>query len=140
MGKDQPRLTEEEVIAAIRYEKRPPNSVVSDELFASFKRIAETRTVPATAEFETLRGYENAATVFEVWSVRIRVYRPDRSSYAFIIRERMLRSHLIGPEERKVIAKWEKKWKEQGGIASFDRVEYARERRQAMEADRSKEK
>jgi hypothetical protein len=103
IGKDQPPLTEEEVIAAIRDWERPKDSPLSDEMYEVFKRIAETRTLPPTAEFEKLTGYDRGgAFILDVWSVRIRMYRPDRSSYAVIIRERMIRSRTL--EEELVLA------------------------------------
>jgi hypothetical protein len=101
IGQDQSPLTEAEVLAAIRYWKRPKESPVSDELHDAFKRIAETRMLPANADFEFLTGYDpGGAFVFDVWSVRIRMSRPDGSSYAFVIRERLVCSRTLEEELR----------------------------------------
>ena len=103
IGMDQSPLTEEEVPAAIRYWKRPKDSPVSDQMYEAFKQIAETRMLPSNAEFESLTGYDpGGAFVFDVWSVRIRMDRPDRSSYAFELRQRMIRSRTL--EEELVLA------------------------------------
>jgi hypothetical protein len=40
----------------------------------------------------------------------------------------------------KVIRKWEKKERDQGGIGSFQRAEYREERRRAMEIDQVRTK
>ncbi len=137
IGKKQPPLTEEEVIAAIRWwDFERKKSPVSDEEYRAFRRVAETRRLPVGWEFEVLTGFEpNHQVTFDAWSVRIRMPRQDGGSYAFSIRERMIRSRLIGPEERKVIKKWD-----QSAMGSFDRAEYRREREAAAELDRSKQK
>ncbi len=137
IGKEQPPLTEAEVIAAIRWwdfdRKRSP---VSDEEYRAFRKVAETRRLPEGWEFEVLTGFEpNRQVAFDAWSVRIRMPRQNGRTYAFSIRERMIRSRLIGPEERKVIEKWD-----QSGMGSFDRAEYRREREAAAALDRLTQK
>ncbi len=100
IGRHEAPLTEEEVIAAIRRTTRPmvvPE--VSPELFAAFQQIAVLRSLPANAAFESLNSYDLGGDyVFDVWSVRIRMTRPDGSSYAFILRERTLRSRTLVEE------------------------------------------
>ena len=101
IGKDQPPLTEEEAIAAIRAWERPNSkSPVSDEMYEAFKKIAETRTLPPNASFETETRSEPVpgAFVFDIWSVRIRMFRPDRSSYGFELRKRFIRSRTLEEE------------------------------------------
>ena len=100
IGKDQPPLTEEEAIAAIRAWERPKSKdPVSDEMYEAFKKIAETRTLPPNASFETETGYQpRGAFVFDIWSVRIRMFRPDRSSYGFELRNRIIRSRTLEEE------------------------------------------
>lgn len=100
IGRDETPLTEDEIIAAIRRTTRPlvvPE--VSPELFAAFQRIAATRQLPANAAFESLNSYDLGGDyVYDVWSVRIRMTRPDGSSYAFILRERTVRSRTLAEE------------------------------------------
>jgi hypothetical protein len=86
-----------------------------------------------------LTGFEpNDQMAFEAWSVRVRMPRPATGgTYGFVVRERLLRSRLIGLEERKVIAKviakWNQRMRERGGIGSFERVEMGRERANVRE-------
>ncbi len=92
IGASQTPITEKEVIAAILLWERPPSAPISDELLASFKKIAASKILPDNASFESLTGYDRGgAHVFDVWSVRIRMERADESSYAFVIRE-----HVVG--------------------------------------------
>jgi hypothetical protein len=55
----------------------------------------------------------------------------------------MIRSRVIGDEERQVIAKWRQLESARGGIGSFERVEwmrcYHREREEAAARDRAKQ-
>lgn len=136
IGKEQPPLTEEEVIAAIRWSDLDRKQLpVSDEEYRAFRNIADTRRLPKGSEFEVLTGFEpNQKFVFEAWSVRIRMPK-ENGSYAFVIRERMIRSRLIGAEERKVIEKWNK-----SPIGSLSRAKYDEEREAATALDQSKQK
>jgi hypothetical protein len=136
IGKEQPPLTEEEVIAAIRWSDLDRKQLpVSDQEYRAFRNIADTRRLPKGSEFEVLTGFEpNQKFVFEAWSVRIRMPKED-GTYAFVIRERMVRSRLIGAEERKVIEKWNK-----SPIGSLSRAKYAKEREAAAALDQSKQK
>lgn len=143
IGKTQPPLTEDEVVAAIRWidAGRTEHGVKAEEYTALLK-IAETRQLPPGAELEALTEFEpNDAIVVTAWSVRLRMpHGENGGTYAFPIREQMIASRLIGSEERKVIRKWRKKWQDQGGVASFDRFPYAQERRRAAQIDRAKQR
>src|SRR5262245_19496228 len=72
IGKKQPALTEDAVVAAIRWamiekEKLP----VSDTTFRQLGEIAEKRILPKDFDLEVLTGYEpNDKVTFDVWSVR----------------------------------------------------------------------
>jgi hypothetical protein len=135
IGKEQPPLTEDEVIAAIRWwESDRKESPVSDGEFRAFLNIAETRRLPAGWTFEVLTHFEpDDRLLIEAWSVRIVMPRINGGTYEFRVRERMVRSRLIGTDERKVIEKWQK-----SGIRSLQREQYARERQAAAEVDESK--
>jgi hypothetical protein len=136
IGKEQPPLTEEEVIAAIRWSELDREQLpVSDEVYRAFRNIADTRRLPKGSEFEVLTGFEpNQKFVFEAWSVRIRMPK-ENGTYAFVIRERMVRSRRIGAEERKVIEKWNG-----SPISSLSRGKYDKEREAAAALDQSKQK
>jgi hypothetical protein len=95
LGKDQPPLTEEEVVAAIEdWKSRRNEAPVTNAEFADFTQIAETRLLPlGTAELELLTsfapgdGYE-----YDRWSIRIVTRRTAKPgwTYAFEIRDRFL--------------------------------------------------
>jgi hypothetical protein len=137
IGAEQPPLTEDEVIAAIRWwDFHRKDAPMSDQEYRALRNIAESHQLPPGAEFEVLTGFEpNDEITFDAWSVRIRMPRPNGGTYAFVIRERMIRSRLIGAEERKVIQKWSK-----SPMGSFQRLEYRREREAAAALDRSNQK
>lgn len=145
-GKDQPPLTEEAVIAAIRWEMLHRQKLaVSDETFRTLGGITETRALPPGFELEKQRGYEpNDRVTFDVWSVRLRIPGGPHpgGSTCITIQEKMIGSRLIGEEERKVIHHWKKD--EQRGIGSFERVDWMRryheERTKAAALDREKNK
>ena len=115
IGASQTPITVEEVVAAILLWERPASAPVSDELLASFKKIASFRILPDNASFESLTGYDRGGThVFDVWSVRIRMERADGSSYAFVIRERAVGARTLKEElgrlnaliEEKEVERW----------------------------------
>ncbi len=138
IGKVQPPLTVDEVVAAIQwtaYEHQ--NLPVSAAELRAFQHVADTRMLPPGAEFEVLTRFEpDELHVFSGWSVRLRMPRETGGgTYAFPVRERWISSRPIGPHERAIIEKWQRIWRKQGGIASFDRVPYAEERRKAAEQD-----
>ncbi len=140
IGKDQPPLTEEAVVAAIRWAMLDRKAVrVSDETFNTLGEIIATHTLPNGFELEYLTGYEpNDEITYDVWSVRLRIPAYPNGTTCITIVEKSLRSRLIGAEERSVIEKWRKKEQERGGIGSFERPKYNRERKAAAERDRAK--
>ncbi|MEM9280548.1 MAG: hypothetical protein AAGA96_01860 [Verrucomicrobiota bacterium] len=110
IGASQPPITEEEVVAAILLWERPPNAPISEELLASFRDIAASKVLPDNASFESLNGYDRGCShVFDVWSVRVRMEREDGSSYAFVIRERVLGARTLEEELKRLNALIEEK-------------------------------
>ena len=100
IGKDEIPISEQEVIAVIRASKRPKDSDVTDELYKAFKRIAETRQLPPGVDFEAVGGVYDpgAAFVYDVWWVRIKMPKEGGGTYAFEIRERLIRSRTLQEE------------------------------------------
>ena len=95
-GKDQPPLTEDEVLGAIRLAERADNRDAPDAQFLAFKRISQTRQLPPKAEIEVLTGIDPGADyVFDVWYVRIRLPKDDGGSYGFTIRNRVIRARPV---------------------------------------------
>ncbi len=100
IGKDETPITEQEVVAAIRAAERPKDSAVADQLFDAFKKIAETKQLPPGAELEAVGGIYDPGTAFiyDVWWVRLRVPTETGGTYAFVIRERFIRSRTLQEE------------------------------------------
>jgi hypothetical protein len=143
-GKAQPPLTEDEVIAALRWAVMHRKELpISEETRQTVERITETKQLPPNFDLELLTDYEpDGRVVFEVWSIRLRVPREPHGTYAITIRETMIRSRVMGPEERKVVSEWSRVFSR--GFGSFERVEkmrqYHEERQRAIGKDRSQGK
>jgi len=135
IGRDQPPLTEESVIAAIRWALLDRNKLeVAEATFDALDEVTKTRALPKRFELEKQRGYEpNDRVTFDVWSVRLRIPGGPfpGGSTCITICERMLHSRLIGDEERKVIHKFNEEERE--GIGSFQRLEWMRRYREERE-------
>jgi hypothetical protein len=115
IGKDQPPLTEEEAIAAIRaWEHTKSKWPMSDEMYEAFKKVAETRTLPPNASFYWETGYQpGGAFVFDIWSVRLRMSRPDGSAYDIDLRSRYIRSRTLEEELAQVQKKLQQFFEEE---------------------------
>ena len=99
VGKDQPPLTEEEVVAAIRWWKHRRNEApVTNAEFEAFQQIADARALPPGFTFEVLPNFEPGdGYEYVIWSVRIVMQRTAKPgwTFAFDIRERFVSSSLI---------------------------------------------
>ncbi len=99
VGKDQPPLTEQEVVAAVRWWKYRRNEApVRNGDFLGFQRIADERSLPRGFEFEALSSFEPGDGYSYVnWSVRIVVQRSSKpgGTFAFDIREQFISCRLI---------------------------------------------
>lgn len=98
-GQEQPPLTEEEVIAAIRWwSTKRDDAPVSDLRFEQFVEIAENRKLPKDAAFELLGSFKNFDGFdhdYLIWSVRLKMPRistPGGGTFAFKIREQFVRA------------------------------------------------
>jgi hypothetical protein len=96
VGKEQPPLTLDEVLAAIRLPDKKHYASATDEQFAEFKRIAETQVFPATAEFEVLGWMDPGGDyLYQMWDVRIMLTAPEGNTYSFTVRRRLIRSQSV---------------------------------------------
>lgn len=92
IGKEQPPLTKEEVLAAIRLAQSRDFSEAPVATFQAFQQIAKTRSLPPKASFDLLTGIDPGDDfIFDVWYVRISVPKEDGGSYSFAIRNRIIR-------------------------------------------------
>src|SRR5438309_5815365 len=78
IGRDQPPLTEDEVVAAIRAYRPEKGDEHGQDLRPAFQRIAETRELPPKAAFETMTQWEpDEHFAYDVWWVRLRLERAN---------------------------------------------------------------
>ncbi|MEQ8787753.1 MAG: protein kinase [Pirellulaceae bacterium] len=102
-GVAQPPLTEEEVVATIRFMKARRNELpLTNGEFADFQRIAETRHVPSDVQFELLPNFSPGdGNRYRIWSVRIvlpRTTKPDWT-YAAEIRKQFIDARPLGSKD-----------------------------------------
>ncbi len=141
IGREQPPLTEDEVVAAILWSDLNKTEKVTKNEYRAFRQIADTRRMPKSSEFEVLTGFQpNDSVEFQAWSVRIRMPRQVEDmpggTYAFSIRDRRIASRPIGDEERKVMKKWDR----ENHVSGFRSTKYREDREKAREIDESKRK
>lgn len=85
--KDQPPLTQEEVIAALGAARKADSPKATDALFQSLKRIADTEVMPANAAFEARNELIDCGdVVVDVWEVRLGLPKSDSGLHYFSIR------------------------------------------------------
>ncbi len=141
VGRNQPPLTAEEVIAAIRwFLSDPGKSPVTDKTLAALDQAARTRLLPSNFEFEVIAHFQpNDEMEATIWSVRLRIpAKPDGWTTCVDIRWQPITSRIFGEEERKVIEKWQKKWATEGRPLGADNRDEESERAKAREIDRTK--
>jgi hypothetical protein len=100
VGKDQPPLTVDEVVAGIRWYDRE-DAPVTDEEFAEFRKIADTRRFPAGTRFEVLDGFiPGDGYRYTRWSVRVLMPRTAKPgwTFAYSIRERTIKAEPVKPD------------------------------------------
>lgn len=86
VGRLEPRLTEEEVVAAIS--RQLPKLIQFEDVQAIYERIADTRTIPNTAYFNSMNSYRRAGVTNPVWWVNLQIEIDPVSGYGFGLRVR----------------------------------------------------
>jgi hypothetical protein len=90
-GRDQPALTEDELIAAIRGWDRG-QVPAANEVYNIYQGIADTRTLPARANLTfTTRWVGFNKHDFDVWWVDLTIMTGPNTGYTFRLRDRKLR-------------------------------------------------
>jgi hypothetical protein len=94
LGKDQPPLTEQEVLAATEdWKTRRIEAPVTNSEFASLQQITDTRLLPTDTSFELLTSFRPGdGYTYDRWSIRILTPRTAKPgwTYAYEIRDRFL--------------------------------------------------
>ena len=92
IGRDQPPLTEDEVIAAIRYHADDGTGFIKGAL-DDFRMVSETRDMPPGMRFENRQMNDmDGDFVFEGWWVQIVMSKAGGGDSVIPIRSRVLRS------------------------------------------------
>jgi hypothetical protein len=95
IGKDQPALTEDEVIAAIRGWIRKEGPPATDEVYKIYQTIADTRKLPEGAELSFIKRWLRKQYSFDVWWVDLEIRTGPNTGYTFRIRDRKLRCEPV---------------------------------------------
>ena len=104
IGKTQPPLTEDEVVAAIRGWIPEHTPGVTDDVSERFQEIAETGTLPDGAELSFTTGWTGyRGFKFQVWWVDLSIkLDPEKTGvyrYTFRIRDQKISSRKMTPDE-----------------------------------------
>ena len=100
IGKTQPPLTEDEVVAAIRGWIPEHTPGVRDDQYARFQEIAESRKLPEGSELTFCPGWTGyRGFQFTVWWIDLTIKTGKKSGYTFRIRDQKISSRKMTPEE-----------------------------------------
>lgn len=100
IGKDQPPLTEDEVIASLRgiIRERTP---MTDDVYNALQKVAVTRMLPAKAKLDFTTGWSgHNGFVFTVWWADLSIMTGEKTGYTYRLRDRMIASRLLTDRER----------------------------------------
>jgi hypothetical protein len=100
IGKTQPPLTEDEVIAALRGIMRELTPM-TDEVYNTYQKIAETRTLPPRAELHFTTGWVPRLEGFHftVWWADLSIMTGEHAGYNYRLRDRKISSRPLTEEE-----------------------------------------
>jgi uncharacterized protein (TIGR03067 family) len=99
IGRREPPLTEDELIAAIRgWDRR--GSPVDDATYRIYQRIADSGVLAPDARLEFTTGWVARGYTFTVWWIDLSVKTGETTGYTYRIRDRKIhcRSHVDGSE------------------------------------------
>jgi len=99
IGKGQPLLTEDEVVAAIRgwiREQMP----APDAVYNAFQQVAETKRLPPTAKMDFTTGWHGYKGFhFEVWWIDLTLTEGSKHGYTYRLRDRKIRCRPINASD-----------------------------------------
>ena len=97
VGKEQPPLTADEVIASIRaWDKRKQPS---EEILAVFRAIADTSRLPPHAKIYSRDTWSDSKYVYTVWCVDLHIKTGENRGYGFRIRDQKISSRELTDDE-----------------------------------------
>ena len=100
IGKSQPPLTEDEVVAAIRGWIPEHTPGVTDDVYNQFQKIAESNELPEGAELSFCPGWSGyRGYSFKVWWIDLSIKTSGSAGYTFRIRDQKISSRKMTPDE-----------------------------------------
>lgn len=97
-GIEQPRLTVDEVLAAIvAWREKRHEAPVDNATFERFQEIARTHHLPADAKIEVIPHFINSSGTYSIWSIRIvlpLVAGQNAGTFSFSIRHQFVGVNL----------------------------------------------
>ncbi len=100
IGKSQPPLTEDEVIAAIRGWIPEDTPRVTDDIYDKFQEIAESRELAKGADLSFRPGWTGyRGYSFKVWWIYLSIKTGKNTGYTFRIRDQKISSRKMTPDE-----------------------------------------
>jgi hypothetical protein len=90
IGKDQPALTENEVVAAIRGWDRKIRPPASDAVYNAFQKIADKGRIPKNAKLRWTTAASDGLHRSDVWRIDLDLVTGEKSGYTFRVRDRTI--------------------------------------------------
>lgn len=91
IGQDEPPLTSDEVVAAVRG-WIPERPAVAPEVLKQYRKIAGSGKLPPGSSISFTRGWIYGGYRFEVWWIDLNIMTGEKTGYTFRIRDRTIRS------------------------------------------------
>lgn len=103
IGAEQPPLTEDEVVAAIRNWDLE-HYKIDKEMHAIFTAIAAKKMMPKTATLDFISQFNTERFHFDVWQIALEI-RDGEKGYRYPIRQHMLKSRTLDGSDDKLEVK-----------------------------------
>ncbi len=94
VGKFEPSLTVEEVVAAIRSWDRVQQPV-DDQTLVIFQEIADTKELPEGARLSSTSAWQTPEFRYQVWWIDLTVMTGERTGYTYRLRRRLISSEKL---------------------------------------------
>lgn len=121
IGKTQPPLTADEIVAAIRGWDHERSAIPLD-LYKVFQEIAETKKVPRAWHLTAFEHWKFNNFDFDVWRIEMTIATKPGSSYTLRIRDQRIRSKPInqsGSPDTSNVATYPLKYTDANNVVSM---------------------
>lgn len=100
VGKTQPPITVNEVIARIGSLNQQQASSRTDDVMEIFRGIAETKVIPAGSELSVINRWVNNDSVITVWWVDLKIQTGKGTTNGFRIRDQTISARAMTADEK----------------------------------------